>query len=62
MKRTFSNERMKQILHDAKKRIVQAFAELKEKERLVRERAQERMRDNEWRVEQRNGGIGPATS
>ncbi len=50
---------MKQIMQDAKKRIVQAFADLKEKERFAHERARERV---EWRAQQRKGGIGPATS
>ena len=55
MKRSFSKERMKQIMQDAKKRIVQAFADLKEKERAVRERAQ-------WLAQQRKSGMGPATN
>jgi hypothetical protein len=55
MKRSFSKERMKQIMQDAKKRIVQAFADLKEKERLVRERAQ-------FLAEQRRRGMGPVTN
>ena len=59
MKRSFSKERMKQIMQDAKKRIVQAFADLKEKERLLRERASERARNL---AEQRQRGIGPATN
>jgi len=59
MKRSFSKERMKQIMQDAKARIVQAFADLKEKERVLRENARERA---QWLAQQRKGGIDPATN
>ena len=57
MKRSFSKERMKQIMQDAKKRIVQAFADLREKERQVRESARERA---QMLAQQRQRGIDPA--
>jgi hypothetical protein len=50
---------MKQIMQDAKARIVQAFADLKEKERVLRENARERA---QWLAQQRKGGMDPATN
>jgi hypothetical protein len=50
---------MREMMQNAKERIVQAFADLKEKERLIRERAFERA---QLLAEQRKRGMGPATN
>jgi hypothetical protein len=55
MKGSFSKERIRQMMQEARARIIQALTDLKEKERAVRERAQ-------MMAQQRRGGASPATN
>lgn len=55
MKGPFSKDKIKQIMQETRQRIINAFMELRHKERSIRERAQEIVRD-------RSRGADPATS
>jgi hypothetical protein len=55
MKQHFTRERIRELMRQARERIVRAYAELKDKERAIRERAQQAAE-----ARRRGGAIEPS--